>query len=123
MEIIGTIISILPETSGTSAAGKAWRKREFVLETKEQSPKKVHFSVMGDKDISLHMGDYVRVFADISSREFNGRWYTDVTVWKAEPAQAPQLPQVPPPPSPAKQYSPAVQQCLNELDDASGLPF
>ena len=43
MEITGKIIIALPEMSGTSKAGNAWKKREYVLETQETYPKKVFF--------------------------------------------------------------------------------
>ena len=46
MEIKGKIILALPEISGTSkASGNPWKKREYVLETQETYPKKVHFDL------------------------------------------------------------------------------
>ena len=44
----------------------------------------------GDKVDTLanfNIGDMVTVSFDIESREFNGRWYTDVKAWKIEAAQ------------------------------------
>ena len=32
------------------------------------------------------VGDKVRISFNLSSREFNGRWYTDVRAWRIEPA-------------------------------------
>ena len=32
------------------------------------------------------VGDKVKVSFNLSSREFNGRWYTDVRAWRIEPA-------------------------------------
>ena len=49
MEIIGKIIVALPEVSGTSSRGNAWKKREYVLETSETYPKKVHFDFFGER--------------------------------------------------------------------------
>ena len=43
MEVTGKIILALPEMSGTSRAGNAWKKREYVLETQETYPRKIHF--------------------------------------------------------------------------------
>jgi hypothetical protein len=45
LEIEGKVILVLPEQSGTSQAGKTWRKQSFVIETEEQYPKKVIFNV------------------------------------------------------------------------------
>lgn len=86
MEIKGKIINVLPEVSGVSKAGNAWKKREYVLETMDNYPKKVHFDFFGDKadQFPLNAGDVVTLSFDIESREYNGRWYTGIHGWKAE---------------------------------------
>jgi hypothetical protein len=83
MDIKGKIITILPLASGTSAKG-AWKKQEYILQTEEQFPKKICFVVWGDKidEYALKTGDGITASVDIESREFNGRWYTDVKAWK-----------------------------------------
>ena len=83
MEINGKIIEILPEKSGHSANGE-WRKQEYVLETESTYPKKICFMAWGDKigEFDLRQGDRVEVSVDLESREYNGRWYTDVKAWK-----------------------------------------
>ena len=83
MEIKGKIIEILPEKSGQSANGE-WRKQEYVLETQSNYPKKICFMAWGDKigEFDLKQGDNVEVSIDLESREYNGRWYTDVKAWK-----------------------------------------
>lgn len=98
MEVTGKIIVALPEVSGTSKAGNAWKKREYVLETQETYPRKVFFNFFGDRvdQFPLNVGDLVTVSFDIESREFNGRWYTDIRAWKAEKAVL-LLPPLPPP--------------------------
>ena len=37
----------------------------------------------------LSVGQTATVSFDIESREYNGRWYTDIRAWKAEIAQTP----------------------------------
>lgn len=88
MEISGKIIQMLPLQQGTSKAGNPWKKQEYVLETLDQYAKKVKFDFFGDKadQYPLSVGDEVTVSFDLESREFNGRWYTDVRGWKAEKA-------------------------------------
>jgi hypothetical protein len=83
MEITGKIISILPEVAGTGKNGN-WRKREYILETQSQYPKKVCFAVWGDRidQFGIKQGDTVNVSVEIESREYNGRWYTEVKGWK-----------------------------------------
>lgn len=85
MEIEGRIIQDLGLQSGTSKAGKPWKKREMVLETFGTYPRKVKFTIFGDRvdTILVEPGkDYVLSF-DLESREYNGRWYTDVTIFAA----------------------------------------
>lgn len=90
MEITGKIILALPEISGTSKAGNAWKKREYVLETQEQYPKKVHFDFFGERadQYPLSVGDIVKLSFDIESREYNGRWFTSIRGWKADKVDA-----------------------------------
>ncbi len=49
-----------------------------------QIPRKVCFSLWGDKvdQFSLNEGEEVVVAFDLESREYNGRWYTEVKAWK-----------------------------------------
>ena len=88
MELKGKIIKLLPLQTGTGKNG-TWKKQEYILQTEEQFPKKICFVVWGEKidEYSLKEGDGVTASVDIESREFNGRWYTDVKAWKVERAQ------------------------------------
>ena len=117
MEITGKIILALPEQSGVSKAGNSWKKKEYVLETQETYPKKVHFDLFGDKadKYPLSVGQTVRLKFDIESREYNGRWFTSIRGWEAEPVDAAAAPAAAPfepaatpgavPPTPAMQPS------------------
>jgi len=89
MEITGKIIELLPEQSGESAKG-TWRKQQYILQTDGQYPKKICFMVWGDKinEFSIKEGENLVVSVDIESREFNGRWYTDVKAWQVTRAGA-----------------------------------
>jgi len=69
------------KTEGISKAGKPWSKQEFVIETFDTYPRKVCLSVMNDKVNELeryNVGDTINASLNIESREYNGRWYTDV---------------------------------------------
>jgi hypothetical protein len=83
MDISGKIIQFLQLQTGQGKNG-TWKKQEFILETGDQYPKKVCIAVWGDKiDMgSFKTGDLVDVSFDVESREYNGRWYTDVKAWK-----------------------------------------
>lgn len=85
LEIEGKIIQIYPETSGVSNKGNGWRKQTFVIETQEQYPKKVAFDVWNDNIDALKAispGEVVKINFRIQSREFNDKWYTNLTAWK-----------------------------------------
>ena len=91
LDITGKIIQIMPATNGVSKAGKEWTKQEFVIETQEQYPRKVMMSVMGDKVSELKryaVGNEIKASLNIESREYNGRWYTDIRAWKLEGGSA-----------------------------------
>jgi hypothetical protein len=89
MELEGKIIQINPLQSGESKNG-TWKKQEFIVETKSQYPKKVCISVWGDKidQFGLKQNEVVTLSIELESREFNGRWYTDVKAWKVDRAGA-----------------------------------
>jgi len=90
MEITGKIITVFPEQKGTSAKGE-WKKQEFLFETQAQYPKKIIMANWNDKlDLNFDYSKTVKINFDLESREYNGRWFTDVKPWKIEVAgQAP----------------------------------
>jgi hypothetical protein len=86
MEIQGKLIGFLPEVQGTSAKGP-WKKQEIILETVESFPKKVCISFWGEKADEIKSykdGSNLKVSINLESREYNGRWYTEVRAWKVE---------------------------------------
>ena len=89
MDFEGRVIQYLGETSGTSKAGNLWKKKEWVVETFGPYPRKVKIQCFGERadNINLEPGkDYV-LSVDLESREFNGRWYTDVSVFRVAESQ------------------------------------
>lgn len=83
MEITGKVVNLLPLQSGQGKSG-VWKKQEFIMETPGQYPKKVCLSLWGEKvdEIKLVPGETITASVNIESREYNGRWYTDVRAWK-----------------------------------------
>ena len=77
MEVKGKIIVALPEQAGVSKAGNNWKKKEYVLETQETYPKKIHFDFFGERadQYPLNVGDVITLSFDIDSREDHGRWF------------------------------------------------
>ena len=89
MEIEGMIIMDLGEESGISKANNPWRKHGWVLETTGQYPRKAKFDVFGDRcnTLTFEQGKSYVVMVDVESREFNGRWYTDLRAYSARPIE------------------------------------
>ena len=89
MELSGKIIQIIPEKSGESGRGP-WRKQEYILETEGQYPKQVCFMAWSDKidEFAIKEGENLVASIDLESREYNGRWYTDVKAWKVARADS-----------------------------------
>ena len=94
MELEGKVIAVLESRGGISkASGNPWKVQEYVIETIEQYPHRMAFSVFGEDKIneySIKMGETIKVSFDINCREYNGRWYNDIRAWKVERPSADQ---------------------------------
>lgn len=87
LEISGKVIQILPLETGEGKNGQ-WKKQFFIMEYMDGNyPKKLCVSVWGDKTDAVRTmqpGSNVKVSFNVDSREYNGRWYTDVRAWRIE---------------------------------------
>ena len=122
MNIQGKFVKLGTLTEGTSARG-AWRKQELIIQTEEQYPKTVCLTCWGDTiDAIANLTDGDRVSASISieSREFNGKWYTDVRAFSVSMMQRVDVVQEAPMPQP-QEPQPAQGDFFTENDD--DLPF
>ena len=134
MEITGKVVRLGTLTEGTSARGP-WRKQELIIETEEQYPRTVClicWTNQLDEIQKFAPGQSIKAQIEISSREFNGKWYTDVRVWRFDPVgapsqapmQAPAQPmqqpmhQTPPTAAPANDFYPPAGD-----DSTDDLPF
>lgn len=114
MEIIGTIKEVFQPQSGTSSKGNAYTTQTILITYGDQYPKDLALTLM-NKNVDtygayLRPGQKLKFSFDASSREYNGRFYTECTVWKVESLQAQpqaQTYQVAPMPTPAPMAAPA----------------
>lgn len=99
MEFEGKVLQVLPPVSGTSARGE-WKKQEVVFEQDGEFGRKICVGFWGDKAMDaagLREGDKVSVSANVESREYNGRWYTEVRAWRmTRQAPSASMPEMPP---------------------------
>ncbi len=87
LRVTGVIKSINQIEKGQSKAGKEWQKQTFVIDTGEKFNPEVCFQVFGaEKCENLtkynKVGDNVEVCFNVSSREFNGKYYHNLDAWK-----------------------------------------
>lgn len=85
----GVITHVLPEENGVGkASGKEWRKQTAVLQTQEQYPKYVAFDMFNNRIVPLQVGQSVQVQISVESREYQGKWYSNVNAIAVAPVQA-----------------------------------
>lgn len=88
MEATLKLVQFGPTTEGQSQRGP-WRKGIVVFETIGDYPKTIavnFFNSNLEEAQKFNPGDTCNVGFDISSREFNGKWYTDVNGFRIEAA-------------------------------------
>jgi hypothetical protein len=119
MEITGTITQKLAKQSGKSANGE-WQKQEFIISVGDKYPKNVCLSTWNDKcdDLeNIQIGDTVTAELEISSREYNGKWYTEVKAWKFLGLESNQAPKV------QESTQPVQSNAYPKEEEKDGLPF
>ena len=87
----------MPTQTGTSQSGKAWQKREFIIEeTVGNYPNSLVITAFGDrveKLNTLRVGDCVTARFDTQVREYNGRAFNNITLYDITQPQAQAQPQ------------------------------
>ncbi len=85
MQLTAKLIQLLPLQTGTGKNGE-WKKQDIILETEGLYPKKVCISIWGDKinESQLQIGNVLKIDIELESREYNGRWFSDIKAWKIE---------------------------------------
>ena len=90
MELKGKIESKLKAENGTSKAGKEWTKQTLVINNGDQYNPNVAISFFGDDKVKMlenfKEGQDVSIGVNISSKEFNGKWYNQIDGWMIKAA-------------------------------------
>ena len=129
LELEGRISQKMAVQSGQSARGP-WERQDFVLEYKDGNfPSSVCFTAWGQDKVAelarFQVGDEVKVSFNVRGREYNGKWYNDLRVWKINAADGT------PAAAPAGEYpapgmhdsipAPGIEDMPSE--DSDDLPF
>jgi hypothetical protein len=87
MEIKGKLVKVLDAQTGQGRNGE-WKRQEFIIELEGMYPRKVCIAGWGEKVNVEYLrgkeGSMLDVQFDIESREFNGKWYTNLTAFKVD---------------------------------------
>lgn len=89
MEILGILVKKEALEKGKNENGNEWQRITAVFQTVEQNPKNVAVVFINNnvnQIVEKKIGVLYRVQADAESRNYNGRWYTDLRGWKCKPA-------------------------------------
>ena len=142
LELEGTLRQKMGVQQGTSARGQ-WAKQEFILDYPDGNyTSQAVFTAFGQDKVAeldkYQVGNHIKVSFNIKSREYNGRWYTDLQVWRIAPAgqaqpaasaqpvasaqPAPSAQPVPPAPA-FEAPAPTLDDMPGDLQDSDDLPF
>jgi hypothetical protein len=120
MQLTAKLLTLIPLQTGKGKNGD-WKKQDFIVETGDTYPKKICISVWGDKinPLVLVVGNELRIDFDVESREYNGRWYTDVKAWNIELVNARKIHDT------NEIQNPKIENTIQSpfLDDNDVLPF
>lgn len=89
MDFNAKLIKVEEPITGNGKNG-TWKRQAYIFETEGQYPKKICVTVWGDSAIqnpaAVQVGARLNVSFELESREYNGRWYTDVRAWRIQEA-------------------------------------
>ena len=88
LSVKGTLTRKLEIESGTSKAGNEWKKQSFLIDTGNQYNPEICFQLFGEEKIEMlnhhDEGSKVEVSFNLSSREYNGRYFHNIDAWRIE---------------------------------------
>ncbi len=125
MEFEGTVYKMMPVTKGTSARGE-WQRQDVVFDMQEGNFTRkicVTFFNRPDDVSKLKEGATYHVSVNIESREYNGRWYTDVRAWRLQPKEVAASAAAPMPDMPPLGEEPSYASEPAATSGADDLPF
>ena len=84
-EVKGKVVKKLAVESGMSKSEKEWKKQTIVINTGADYNPEIAVQAFGDDKIKeldkLNVGDSVLIKCNVSSREYNGRYFHNIDGW------------------------------------------
>ena len=88
MKIKGKLTKKMDVIKGTSKNGKQWEKIDFLIHTGAEYNPEVCLQCFGEEKVSkisnLIEGVEYEFSININSREYKGKYYTNIDCWKVE---------------------------------------
>ena len=115
------------QSAKNSYSFNTWQRQNIVIEYQVGESYTEHLVVTADADgikeidaLGLKVGDKVSITAKVTSREWNGRWFTDVEMYKIIPGAKAAAPKPAPAPAPEAPKNDPLSVFDDPKDD---LPF
>ena len=90
LSIQGILLKKLNPESGVRKDGRGWKKQNFILQTENSFNNEICFQLFGEEKIAilnnLEIGTKIEVFFNLSSREYNQKYYHNIDAWKINAA-------------------------------------
>ena len=91
LSVTGALVKKNEVENIESKEGKKWIKQTFLIQTSAEYNNKICFQLFGEEKIKLlenfTVGANIEVYFNISSREYNNRYYHNIDAWKITPIE------------------------------------
>ena len=86
LSIQGILLKKLNPESGVRKDGRGWKKQNFILKIDSNFNNEICFQLFGEDKIlilnKIEIGEKIEVFFNLSSREYNQKYYHNIDAWK-----------------------------------------
>ena len=86
LSIQGKLLKKINPESGIRKDGRGWKKQNFILKTENTFNNEICFQLFGEEKMAIlnqiEIGEKIEVFFNLSSREYNGKYYHNIDAWK-----------------------------------------
>ena len=86
LSVKGRLIKKNEKENIESKGGKQWTKQTFVIDNGNEYNNEICFQLFGEDKIKIlepyNIDDKIEVFFNVSSKEYNNRYYHNIDAWK-----------------------------------------
>ena len=109
------LVKVNPIENIENKDGRKWLKRNFVVDTNKEFNSNICFQLFGEDKIDMlnhhDEGSKVEVSFNLSSREYNGRYFHNIDAWRIESIEK------------SEETSEDIPEFNSSADDEDDLPF